>query len=61
MFTIALHLVLIAFVITEAAKVWAEHKTWNQNFQHSQSKNDKNVKRNYRRLRQKRVNNTHSR
>ena len=39
MFTITLYLVLIAFVITEAAKVWLESKTWNENFNKSQSKN----------------------
>ena len=43
MFTITLHIIAIAFVITEAAKVWAEHKTWNQNFQQSQLKNDKTM------------------
>ena len=43
MFTVTLHIVLIAFVITEAAKVWAEHKTWNQHFQQSQLKNDKTM------------------
>jgi hypothetical protein len=56
-----LTLILLAFVLHDIVKIWVEHKTWNQNFQQSQSKNDKNVKRNYRRLRQKRVNNTHSR
>ena len=60
MFTVTLHIILILFVLSEAAKIWMESKTWNENFK-SQSKNDKNVKRNYRRLRQKRVNNTHSR
>ena len=43
MFAIALHIIAIAFVITEAAKVWLEHKTWNQNFQQSRLKNDKTM------------------
>ncbi len=39
MFTITLHLVLICFVLSEAAKIWMESKTWNQHFQQSQLKN----------------------
>ena len=38
MFTAALHLILILFVLSEAAKIWMESKTWNENFK-SQSKN----------------------
>lgn len=36
-----LTLVLLAFVLHDIVKIWAEHKTWNQNFKQSQSKNDK--------------------
>ena len=38
MFTVTLHLILILFVLSEAAKIWMESKTWNENFK-SQSKN----------------------
>lgn len=38
MFTAALHIILILFVLSEAFKIWMESKTWNENFK-SQSKN----------------------
>ena len=38
MFTVTLHIILILFVLSEAAKIWMESKTWNENFK-SQSKN----------------------
>jgi len=39
MFNTILHIILILFVLSEAAKIWMESKTWNQHFQQSQLKN----------------------
>ena len=39
MFTVTLHIILILFVLSEAAKIWMESKTWNKHFQQSQLKN----------------------
>ena len=33
-FTITLHLIAIAFVITEAVKIWMECKDWNDGENH---------------------------
>ena len=43
MFTVTLHIILILFVLSEAAKIWMESKTWNKHFQQSQLKNDKTM------------------